>query len=75
MLNKQFVNATLRSVNDVRLIWFILHPCQHDIGYIDGRSQIKIHTGELTQVHSARSSLMVTNQGRRALTSVNVPLS
>jgi len=23
------------------LVWFILRPCQHDNGYIDGRSQIK----------------------------------
>jgi len=27
---------------------------------IDGRSQIKVHTDERTQVHSAQSSLMVT---------------
>jgi len=36
---------------------FILRPCQHDDGYMDGRSQIKVHTDERTQVHSARSSL------------------
>jgi len=35
------------------LVWFILRPCQHDNGYIDGRSQIKVHTDERTQVHSA----------------------
>jgi len=34
------------------LVWFILRPCQHDDGYIDGRSQIKVHTNERTQVHS-----------------------
>jgi len=28
------------------LVWFILRPCQHDNGYIDGRSQIKVHTDE-----------------------------
>jgi len=33
--------------------WFILRQCQHDNGYIDGRSQIKVHTDERTQVHSA----------------------
>jgi len=39
------------------LVWFILRPCQHDDGYIDGRSQIKVHTDERTQVHSARASV------------------
>jgi len=47
--------------------------------YRDGRSQIKVHTDERTQIHSARYSLTVThpstNRGRRCLTSVNVPLS
>jgi len=46
---------------------------------IDSRSQIKVHTDEQTQGHSARSSLTVThpstNRGRRCLTSVNVPLN
>jgi len=40
------------------LVWFILRPCQHDNGYIDGRSQIKVHTDERTQVHSAQPSLV-----------------
>ena len=59
------------------LVWFglfDLRPCQHDNGYLDGRSQIKVHTDERTQVHSAQSSLAVTHQGtnraRRSLTSV-----
>jgi len=43
------------------LDWFILHPCQHDDGYTDGRSQIKIYTGVWTQDHSALSSLTVTH--------------
>jgi len=42
----------------------------HD-SYVDGQSQIKVHTDERTQVHSARSSLVVTHprtdRGRRAL--------
>jgi len=58
---------------------FIIRPCQHDDGYIDGRSQIKVHTDERTQVRSTWSSLTVThsstNRGRCCLTSVNVPLS
>jgi hypothetical protein len=45
----------------------------------DGRSQFKVHTDERTQVHSTRLFLAVThpsiNRGRRALTSVNEPLS
>jgi len=61
------------------LAWFILRSCQPDNGYIDGRPQIQVHTDEQTQVHSARSLLVVThpstNRCRRALTSVNVPLS
>jgi len=56
------------------LVWFILRPCQHDNGYIDGRSQIKVHTDERTQVHSTQPSLAVThpgtNRARRYLTSV-----
>jgi len=56
------------------VIWFILRPCQHDNGYIDGRSQIKVHTDERTQVHSAQPSQAVThpgtNRARRYLTSV-----
>jgi len=38
------------------LVCFILRPCQHDDGYIDVRSQIKVHTDERTQVHSAHPS-------------------
>ena len=38
---------------------FDLRPCQRDNGYLDGRSQIKVHTDERTQVHSAQSSLAV----------------
>jgi len=37
-----------------------LHPCQHDNGCMDGRSQIKVHIEERTQVHIAQSSLTVT---------------
>ena len=41
---------------------------------MDGRSQIKVHTNERTQVHSAQSFLVVThpgtNRARRLLTSV-----
>jgi len=63
----------------VDVFWFILRPRQHDDGYIGGRSQIKVHADERTQVHSAPSSLAArhpsTNRGRRCLTSVNVPLS
>jgi hypothetical protein len=44
-----------------------------------GRSQFKVHTDGRTQVHSCGPSLAVThpstNRGRRALTSVNEPLS
>ena len=53
---------------------FDLRPYQHDNGYLDGWSQIKVHTDERTQVHSAQSSLAVThpgtNRARRSLTSV-----
>ena len=62
-----------------QFVCFILRPCQHDDGYIDGRSQFQVHTDERTQAYSAQSSLVVshpsTNRGRRCLTSVNVPLS
>jgi len=42
---------------------------------MDGRSHIKVHTDEWTQVYSARSSLVVTHlsttRARRYLTSVD----
>jgi len=42
--------------------WLIdLRPCQYDDGYLDGRSQIKVHTDERTQVLSAQFSLLVTH--------------
>jgi len=50
-----------------------VRQCQlYDDGYnIDGRSQIKVHTEERTQVYSVLSSLAVThpstNHGRRCL--------
>jgi len=51
-----------------------LRSCQHENGYIDGRSQLKVNTDERTQVHSAQSSLVVThpstNRARRYVTSV-----
>ena len=51
-----------------------LRPCQHNNGHMDGRSQIKVHTDERTQVHSVQSSLAVThpriNRSRRYLTAV-----
>jgi len=51
-----------------------LRRCQHDNGYVDDRSQFKVHTDERTQVHSAQSSLAVSrpssNRARRYLTSV-----
>jgi len=43
------------------LIWFIFSPRQHDNDWIDDRSQIQGHTDERTQVHGARSSLVVTH--------------
>jgi len=59
--------------NVLVLVWFILSLYQHDDGYKDGRAQIKVHTDERTQAHSARSSLTVTHLstywGWRSLTS------
>jgi len=40
-----------RRISD-SLVRIILSPCQHDNGYIDGRSQIWVHTDERTQDHS-----------------------
>jgi len=31
---------------------FYVPRCQHDDGYTDGRSQIKVHTDERTQFHT-----------------------
>jgi len=56
-------------------------PHQHDDGYIDGRSQIRVHTDGRTQVHSVHSLPWWSpggpslNRGRRCLTPVNVRLS
>ena len=60
--------------------WMIdFRPCQHDNGYMDGRSQIMAHTDERTQVHGTQSSLAVShpgiNRARRYLTSVTESLS
>jgi len=56
-----------------------LRPCQHDDGYTDGRSHIKVLTDERTQIHSAQSSHMVThpstNRARRYLTFVTKQVS
>jgi len=50
-----------QKYNKCKLGWLIdLRPCQHDNGYMDGRSQIKVHTDERTQVHSAQSTLVIT---------------
>jgi len=53
---------------------FDLRPCQHNNGYMDGRSQIKVHADGRTMVRSAKSSLAVThsstNRAWRYLTSV-----
>jgi len=62
------------TLNYESLVWFILNRqvSARWRPYIDGRSQIKVHTDERTQVHNARSSLTVThpstNRGRRCLT-------
>jgi len=60
---------------NLKLDWLIdLRPCQHDSGYMDGQSQIKVHTDERMQVDHAQSSLAIThlstNRARRYLTSV-----
>jgi len=74
-----FTNIAIAFELVCHVFVFILRPCQHDDGYIDRRPQIKNHTDERTQVHSARSSMTVnhpsTNRGRRCLTSVNMPPS
>jgi len=60
-------------------VWFSLRPCHHNDDHTDDRLQTWLNTDEQTQVHSARSALVVahpsSNRGRCALTSVNVPLS
>jgi len=74
----------LRKVNiwmkrQICLNYFTSHPCQRDNCDINVRSYIQVHTDERAQVHNAQFSLKVThantNLGRRALPSVNVPLS
>ena len=55
--------ANLANVLVDAMLMIDLRPCQHDNGYMDGRSQIKVHTDERTQVHSAQSSLAVTHPG------------
>jgi len=50
---KNFLFFTARLID--------LRPCQHDNGYMDGQSQIKVHIDEWTQVHSTQSSLVVTH--------------
>jgi len=45
----------LNILTDFGLI-YARRACQHDNGYIDGWTQIKVHTDELTRVYSAQSS-------------------
>jgi len=54
------LNTDNRSIVIIRYVndWFdsfYVPRCQHDDGYIDGRSQNTIHTEEQTHVHSAWS--------------------
>jgi len=63
------LHAILNGSNVENSVWFILRPCQHDDGYIDGRSQIKVDTDERTQVHNftaldlpQRSSIQVFDE-------------
>jgi len=54
------------SVRKERLINFTSVSARYN-GYIDGWSQIKVHTVERTQVHSAQSFLVVTHPSTIAL--------
>jgi len=45
---------------------FILRPCRHDDDYVDGRSQIRVHTEERSQVYSATCSLVVTHPSNQS---------
>jgi len=74
----------MKDIYNVTLLWDLMTSCFlvdsfDDDGYIDGLSQIQIHSDKRTQVHGAQSSLVVThpstNQGRSASTAVKVPLS
>jgi len=51
--------------------WLIYVRVSIYVGYMDGLSQIKVHTNDRTQVHSAQSSLETThpsiNRARRNL--------
>ena len=47
-------NCVQKYTESSFFFFFDLRPCQHDNGYLDGRSQIKVHTDERTQVHSAQ---------------------
>jgi len=65
------------SAIDWLIDWFTSVSARH--GYMDGRSQIKVHTDERTQVYSAQSSLVVnhpsTNRAWRYSTSLTESLS
>jgi len=50
-----------------------LCPCRRDNGYIDGQSQIKVHTNERTQVHSAQALSLPWWSPMQVLTEVDVP--
>jgi len=55
--------SMLRSRLNVLVYYdsFYVPMCQHDRSYIDGWSQIQVHSDEWTRVHSAWSSLVVTH--------------
>jgi len=46
--------------------------CQHDDGYIDDRSQIKVQTNEQTQVYSSWFSLTITHPASRSIVMITV---
>jgi len=59
--------------------WVILRPCQHDNGYrwsvTDLRPHRRTDPGSHHPIFPSIVTYPCTNRGRRALTSVNVPLS
>jgi len=51
--SQHFADGAVWDIETYAIEFGLIHlrPCQHDDCYIDGRSQIKVHTDERTQVH------------------------
>jgi len=75
----KYFECMMQQSDVTRLVWFVLHPFPCDNSNTDDKSDIYVQTDEPTQVHSARSSLVVTipstNRGGKTISSFIIIVS